>query len=93
MRAASWLWTGYPIHTFKPVERIADITPRPLLLIHGEEDNGACTVADARRLYRAAGEPKELWIVPGAGHCNAHALFPAEYEARVRGFFDEALLE
>ena len=92
MRVATRLWTGYPIHTFKPVEVIDDIAPRPLLLIHGEYDNGACTVADAERLYLAAGEPKELWIVPGAGHCNAHILLPKEYEARVRGFFDEALL-
>lgn len=92
MRAATRLWTGYPVATFKPVEVVGQIAPRPLLLIHGEYDNGATTVADAERLYRAAGEPKELWIVPGAGHCNAHALLPAEYEERVRAFFDRALL-
>lgn len=93
MRAMTRLWTGYPVRTFKPVAVIGAIAPRPLLLIHGEHDNAACTVADAERLYEAAGEPKELWIVPGAGHCNAHALLPGKYETRVRGFFDGALLE
>jgi len=93
LRAMTRVWTGYPVQTFKPVELIGGIAPRPVLLIHGEHDNGATTVADAERLYRAAGEPKELWIVPGAGHCNAHALWPEEYEERVRKFFDEALLQ
>jgi alpha-beta hydrolase superfamily lysophospholipase len=93
MRAATWLWTGYPVWTFKPVEVVGGISPRPVLLIHGEHDNGATTVADALRLYEAAGEPKELWIVPGAGHSNAHVLVSEEYEERVRGFFDEVLLD
>ncbi|MBL7198849.1 MAG: alpha/beta hydrolase [Anaerolineae bacterium] len=91
MRWATWLWTGEDIAAFKPVELIARIGPRPVLIIHGERDNGACTVSDARRLYRASGEPKELWIVPGAGHGAAHALYPQEYETRVRAFFDAAL--
>jgi hypothetical protein len=64
-----------------------------VLPIHGEQDNGATTVAGAEWLYQAAGEPKELWIVPGAEHCNAHALVPEVCEERVRGFFDRALLE
>ena len=92
MRAATRLWTGYPVQSFKPVEVVGQIAPRPLLLIHGEHDNGATTVADAERLYQAAGEPKELWLVVGAGHCNAHALLPEEYEERVRAFFEKALL-
>jgi fermentation-respiration switch protein FrsA (DUF1100 family) len=62
-----------------------------VLIIHGERDNAACTVADARQLYEAAAEPKELWIVPGAGHCSAHYFHTKEYEARVLRFFDQAL--
>ena len=41
----------------------------------------------------AAGEPKELWIVPGAGHCDAHYYAQQEYEQRVLGFLSEALAE
>jgi alpha-beta hydrolase superfamily lysophospholipase len=91
MRWATWLWTGQDIAAFKPVELIGRISPRPVLIIHGERDNAACTVSDARRLYQASGEPKELWIAPGAGHGAAHALHPQEYETRVRAFFDAAL--
>jgi fermentation-respiration switch protein FrsA (DUF1100 family) len=90
-RWAMRFWTGYPVARFKPEALIGDISPRPVLIIHGEHDNGATTVADARRLYQAAREPKELWIVSGAGHCSAHALFPEAYETRVLGFFDRAL--
>ena len=91
MRWATWLWTGYPVASFKPEALISDISPRPVLIIHGEHDNAATTVADAHRLYEAARDPKELWIVADAGHCSAHALFPEAYETRVLEFFDQAL--
>lgn len=91
MRLASWVWTGYPVARFKPEALIGRISPRPVLIIHGELDNAATTVADARRLYGAAREPKELWIVADAGHCSAHALFPEVYEERVLEFFDRTL--
>jgi pimeloyl-ACP methyl ester carboxylesterase len=43
------------------------VAPRPLLLIHGEEDRRL--PADCSRyVYRLAGEPKELVILPGARH-------------------------
>jgi fermentation-respiration switch protein FrsA (DUF1100 family) len=90
-RWATRLWTGYPVARFKPEELIGQISPRPVLIIHGAQDNAATTVSDARRLYAAAQDPKELWIVPGAGHCSAHALFPEAYEERVLEFFDRYL--
>jgi fermentation-respiration switch protein FrsA (DUF1100 family) len=93
LRWMTRLWTGYPVATFKPEALIGRISPRSVLIIHGENDNAACTVADARRLYRAARDPKELWIVPGAGHCSAYATVPEEYEQRVLAFFERALSE
>ena len=75
-----------PHHLASLVGRIA---PRPVMLIadpdsgHGEDLNHA--------YYRAAGEPKTLWEIPGAGHVNGIASRPAEYERRVVGFFDRAL--
>ena len=91
MRWATRLWTGYPVACFRPEALIGDVSPRPVLIIHGEQDNAATTVADARRLYEAAHEPKELWIVDGGGHCSSHALFPEAYETRVLWFLDRAL--
>jgi fermentation-respiration switch protein FrsA (DUF1100 family) len=91
MRWAARLWTREPVGAFRPEAMIARVAPRSVLIVHGERDNAACTVADARRLHDAAGEPKSLWIVPGAGHCAARASQPEVYEARILAFFEDAL--
>jgi fermentation-respiration switch protein FrsA (DUF1100 family) len=46
---------------------MAKISPLPLLILHGDQDR-IVPVHHARLLYDAALEPKQLWIVPGAGH-------------------------
>lgn len=43
------------------------IAPRPLLIIHGEED-AVVPVENARTIFNAAGEPKEIRLIPGADH-------------------------
>ena len=45
------------------------------------------------KFYAAAGEPKQIWKVPGAGHTEGLDTQPAEYERRVTTFLDQALLE
>jgi fermentation-respiration switch protein FrsA (DUF1100 family) len=59
-----WL-DGFKI--VKPIDYIARISPRPLLLVHGSQDE-TVSVSDAHRLYARAGEPKRLVIIEGAGH-------------------------
>jgi fermentation-respiration switch protein FrsA (DUF1100 family) len=59
-----WL-DGFKI--VKPLDYIARISPRPLLLVNGSQDD-TVNVSDARLLYAKAGEPKRLAIVEGAGH-------------------------
>jgi uncharacterized protein len=48
---------------------IAEISPRPLLLIHGEKAHSRYFSETA---YAAAAEPKELVIVPGANHVDLY---------------------
>ena len=91
MRWAAQLWMDEPAGGYRPEDLIGLISPRAVLIVHGEHDNGGCTVGDAQRLYAAAGEPKSLWIVPGAGHCAAHATEPEAYEARILAFFHDGL--
>ncbi|TDA70375.1 MAG: alpha/beta hydrolase [Clostridia bacterium] len=43
------------------------ISPRPLLVIHGTADD-VVPIQDAIDLGAAAGEPKELLLLPGADH-------------------------
>jgi putative redox protein len=50
-----------------PVGCVRDINPRPLLLVHGDEDD-LVPVTDVHRLYDAAGEPTELLVLSGIGH-------------------------
>jgi fermentation-respiration switch protein FrsA (DUF1100 family) len=50
-----------------PAKDIAGIAPRPLLLVHGSQDE-LVPVSHAHRLYEIAEEPKKLVIIDGAGH-------------------------
>jgi fermentation-respiration switch protein FrsA (DUF1100 family) len=43
----------------------------PLLLIHGSEDN-VLSIANAQEIYVQAKEPKELFIIKGASHCDIY---------------------
>jgi len=51
----------------RPIEYVAGITPRPLLLVHGSKDE-TVAISHAYRLYERAVEPKQMVIVSGAGH-------------------------
>ena len=64
----AWL-NGFRV--IKPIDYIAQISPRPLLLVHGDQDE-TVILDDAHRLYAQAGEPKKLAIVEGAGHRLRH---------------------
>ena len=70
----------------RPIDAVAEIAPRPVLIVHAAEDR-LIPVADAEALYAAAGEPKELWLVPGIDHANAFLHDPAEYTRRIDAFF------
>jgi uncharacterized protein len=50
-----------------PIEYVGKISPKPLLLLHGESDD-VVPVEHVERLYAKAGQPKEKIILPGAGH-------------------------
>jgi len=51
----------------RPVDCIGRISPRAVLIVHGEGDE-TVPVEHARKLYGAAGEPKEMVLIPGAQH-------------------------
>lgn len=74
----------------RPLDAVAQIAPRPLLIIHGGADR-LVPVAEAQALYAAAGEPRELWTVPGADHVQGRFVAPEAYLARVDEFFGSHL--
>jgi len=73
-----------------PLRWVGKLAPRALLIIHGGLDPYV-SVAEVQALYRAAGEPKELWLVPEAGHRAVDEARPDEYLERILGFFDRWL--
>ncbi len=61
----------------------------PLLFIHGTADT-VVPVEMSKKLFDAAPEPKELYIVPNAGHNNLAELAGAEYLQRISQFVQQA---
>jgi len=54
---------------YYPLEHMADISPRPVLLIAGEK---AETRKFSQQAYDNAKQPKELTIIPGASHFDLY---------------------
>jgi dipeptidyl aminopeptidase/acylaminoacyl peptidase len=79
--------TGVDAHDVSPISVIDRISPRPLLLIYGDLEAGETRPQE--QLARA-GEPKDLWIVPGAWHGGYLDVAAEEWEQRVVAFFDSA---
>lgn len=77
--------------------RFADVSPeqsvaaRPfrILLIYGLNDR-KIPLRHPEAIFQAAVGPKELWLVPGAGHTKAMTTAPAEFRRRVLAFFASA---
>lgn len=68
------------------------IAPRAVFFIYGEHGQGGSEKVPNQGFYAEAGEPKAIWEVPEAGHVGGMTARPDEYEQRVIGFFDDALL-
>lgn len=86
LRGIAWHMTPFTYATvgwwglqneFRNIDKISRLAV-PLLLIHGERDR-IVPVEMGRRLFAKAPPPKQLLIVPGAGHSNAHAVGGQSY--------------
>jgi fermentation-respiration switch protein FrsA (DUF1100 family) len=57
----------------------------PVMVIHGAQDE-IIPVDMARRVFEAAAEPKELYIIPGSQHNDTYLVAGPEYVERLRNF-------
>jgi fermentation-respiration switch protein FrsA (DUF1100 family) len=80
----------YDSREVDPLRAVTKVAPRACLFIHGQLDK-TCNPEHSLRLYEAAGEPKELWLLEGAGHCDAYFADREAYCERVAAFFEEHL--
>jgi fermentation-respiration switch protein FrsA (DUF1100 family) len=69
---------------FYPFNDIQTIAPRPLLFISGDQ---AHSKEFSEEAYRLAGEPKELYWVPGAGHVDLYDRTDLIPFAKLTAFF------
>jgi fermentation-respiration switch protein FrsA (DUF1100 family) len=70
----------------------ARIAPRSVFFIYALHGTGGEEKQLNPKYYAAAGEPKQIWEIPEAAHTGGIDARPHEYERRVVGFFDDALL-
>jgi dipeptidyl aminopeptidase/acylaminoacyl peptidase len=78
----------------QPVAVVAQIAPRPILLIHGTADTEV-PIVNLDQLYAAAAQPPDahvqMWKVPGIGHGQAFWKMPATYIQNVVAFYQSTL--
>jgi pimeloyl-ACP methyl ester carboxylesterase len=68
---------------------LASISPRPVLIIHGRQDE-MFPVHHAEDMYRSATEPKTLWVIDGLGHADPALNHRDEYRQLLLSFLAEA---
>lgn len=80
---------GMHIDQVDSARDLAEMPPRPVLIIHSADDP-LFPPHHARALFAAAAEPKALLTVAGVGHVNPIFGDEATYRARLLDFFERA---
>lgn len=75
---------GVSMEQMRPIDRISQIRV-PKLLIVGDADRHM-RIAESIAMYRAAAEPKALWVIHGAAHVDLCRYGGKEYQARLLAF-------
>ena len=89
-------WVKWPLsflvigNSHSPGAVVQNISPTPLLLIHGSSDR-VIPYYHALDLFEKAEEPKQLWTVEGGDHIEAFSVHGESYRRRLAQFFSAAL--
>ncbi len=87
--ASAWTaTTPMPFFQFPMAANLDMISPRPILLVHGENAHSRYYSED---VYKAASGPKELVIVPGADHVDLYDQIKVIPWDTLTGFFRKHL--
>ena len=73
----------------RPIEKARE-SHTPKFFIFGSEDRHT-RIAESKRLFADAADPKEAWAIEGAGHIDLHEFSTVEYERRVLYFLERYL--
>ncbi|HEU4562339.1 MAG TPA: alpha/beta hydrolase [Longimicrobium sp.] len=80
--------TGAPMMLFSAFEHLEWISPRPVLFITGDRSHSRIFSEQA---YQMASEPRELHIVPGAGHVDLYDRVNLIPWGKLTSFFTQHL--
>lgn len=80
--------SGAAMMHFRPFANLGLLSPRPVLFIAGEKAHSRYFSEDA---YKLASEPKELYVVPGAGHVDLYDRMELIPFDKLERFFGEHL--
>ena len=73
-----------------PLDVVSKISPIPLLILHGNQDN-VIPLHHSEDLFRAAKPPKSLWIIEGGRHIDTLSPSHREYRKKFLEFLDQTL--
>jgi dipeptidyl aminopeptidase/acylaminoacyl peptidase len=91
MVAKFFAWRGdLDINEINPEKYIADISPRPVYIMHGTADK-TVDFQHGQRLFDAAKDPKKLWKAKGGEHTKLWQLDNQKAETSVVEFLDRYL--
>ena len=77
----------------RPIDIVHEISPRPVLFVHGRED-WLIKPEHSRAMFEKARDPKALEIIDGAGHAERiFDAFPERFKSLCLGWFRERLQE
>lgn len=83
---------GYDINRYDPRDAIGQISPRPVMVIHGADDTFV-PIQVSKDVYAAAQEPKTFLEGENFGHCDGMHRAPARYIPGVVIFLERSLPE
>lgn len=75
-----------------PENRIAEVSPIPLLVMHGDQDE-VVPLSFGRRIFELAREPKRFYLIEGGGHLDAPPPAAAAARQALLQFLDEVGLK
>ncbi|HXV69451.1 MAG TPA: alpha/beta hydrolase [Nitrospira sp.] len=91
---ARYHYGGLPVHWLIGAEfRLVDRLPRlalPKLVVHGDRDE-IIPIELGRRVFEAAAEPKEWYVIHGADHNDTYQVGGGTYFRRIGEFVRKAL--
>ena len=73
-----------------PLNKIKDISPTPILVIHGDNDK-IVDIELGKRIFDLAAPPKKLWVIKGGGHINTYWKRGEIYRPKLLKYLDNII--